>query len=457
MHTTKLYVGILLMAAFASCQKNDSAPPVIDEDVNLGGGTSISGTFINSFQQPAANLNTQQLDLHRAADVAFGDIFVTAPNEINPGLGPVFNQNSCENCHVANGKSPFPANSGELRGLLMRLSVPGSGIHGEPVPVPGFGGQLQTRAVFGKSPEGTLSWQTVEQIVQYLDGEEVSLRKINFSIDNPYETWPANVLLSPRIAPAVIGLGLLEAIDPSDILALADESDLNGDGISGKANMVWNVEQNQSQLGRFGWKAGQPTLKQQSAAAYNDDMGITNPYFPKESCTGQAQHDGQTDDPEIDESTLLAATFYAQSLGVPRRRNWDNPEVMMGKQLFSKIACADCHHPGFITGPHPEFDFLSFQIIYPYTDMLLHDMGADLADNRPDFLATGNEWRTPPLWGIGLVETVGGHSNFLHDGRARSLEEAILWHGGEAENSREEFKKLNKQDRLALIRFLESL
>lgn len=445
-----------ILVGWLGCKPDETVLPE-DEDINLGGETSVSGAYINIFQQPAANLNAAEADLHRHSDRAFGDIFVTAPSITHSGLGPVFNQNSCESCHIANGKSPFPNNNTELRGLLLRISMPGVGMYGAPNPVPHFGGQLQTKAVFGKPAEATLTWQEVTEIKTYLDGESVALRRLDFGVANAYADFPNDALMSPRIAPAVIGLGLLEAISESDILALADPNDADADGISGKPNWVWDYAKQQTALGRFGWKAGQPTLLQQTAAAYNNDMGITSPYFPQESCYGQTQADPLADDPEIDENTLKMATFYPQSLAVPQRRNWDDAEVINGKALFIALKCASCHNPKFVTGASHEYAFLNNQTIFPYTDLLLHDMGEGLADNRPDFEATGSEWRTPPLWGIGLTQIVGGHSHFLHDGRARSLEEAIMWHGGEAEASREAFGKLSKAERNAVIKFLESL
>lgn len=448
---------IAVLIIFISSCKKDNNGLTEDADVNLGGETTTNVSFINTFQIPAPNLSATELDLHRAGDKAFADIFVTAPNIVNQGLGPIFNQNSCENCHVANGRSPFPSSTSDLRGLLFRLSVPGINIHNGPVAVPGFGGQLQNKATFGIQAEASITWQEIEDIQQYLDGEKYSLRHFVFAIENPYIALPSNVMVSPRIAPPIIGLGLLEAISEQDILSYADPNDTNGDGISGKANYVWNSKEQKMMLGRFGWKANEPSLLQQTADAYNNDMGITSPYNPIENFFDQSQYDKLADDPEIDQATLLAATFYTQSLAVPRRRNWEDSEVRNGKFLFSKLKCDACHRPGYTTAQHPEYPFLSNQSIFPYTDMLLHDMGDGLADNRPDYEATGNEWRTPPLWGIGLTKIVGGHTNFLHDGRARSLEEAILWHGGESENSKEAFRKLNKTDRAAVVRFLESL
>lgn len=450
-----LSFGIIIVIG---CQSKDEMIPQADEDLKLGGETSTSGSYIQGFQQPAANLSELELELHRKSDKAFGDIFVTAPSTINGGLGPIFNQNSCENCHVSNGRSPFPDDINDLRGLLIRLSIDGTGIYGEPKPVPNFGGQLQTKAIFGKNPEAKLAWNKIEEIKTFLDGEQIKLSKPMFTFNNPYVSMPPNILYSPRIAPPIIGLGLIEAIKESDLLANEDLNDADKDGISGKANRVWDNKNSAIKIGRFGWKAGQPSLLQQTAAAYNQDMGITNPYFKIESSYGQQQNDFSNDDPEIDELTLKSATFYPQSVAVPQRRNTTDPTVIYGKKLFLQIKCGTCHHPKYITGQHSEYAFLSNQIIFPYSDFLLHDMGDGLADNRQEFDANGKEWRTPPLWGVGLTKIVGGdNANYLHDGRANTLEEAIMWHGGESENSKESFRKLNKSDRNAIIKFLESL
>ncbi len=445
----------IIILAFTACEDTILTP--VDDDIKQGGATTVTGDFTTIFEQPAANLSGELIEAHRKSDLAFGDIFVTSPAIINYGLGPIFNQNSCESCHLSNGRSPFPTDQQQLKGLLLRISIPGTNQVGGPVPVPGFGTQLQTKSVFGIQREGELTWQEIRAIEEYIDGEEIELRHFKFTIENPYTEFPVNILISPRIAPPVIGLGLLEAIRESDILSNADPNDSDEDGISGKVNIVWNIETQSNAIGRFGWKASQPTLFQQTAAAYQNDMGVTNPLLTSEHCEGQVQCDSITDDPEIDMATLMSAVFYPQSLAVPSRRNYESSSVRNGKELFYQIGCTDCHKPSYTTGEHPEHSFLSHQIIFPYTDLLLHDMGEGLADNRPDFLANGNEWRTPPLWGIGLTYTVGGHQNFLHDGRARSLEEAIMWHGGEGQQSKEEFRKLSEEERGELIAFLESL
>ena len=444
---------LFLLTGLISC--HDEGPPV-DDDIASGGNTTVYGSYISIFQQPANNITGADLNLHRAADVAFGSQFVTSPALINAGLGPLFNQNSCESCHLSNGRSPFPYSSNDLEGFLIRLSVPGEGDHGEPLGAPGYGGQLQTKAVFGKTAEALVTWQEEGIIELYADGKSVHLVKPIFHLENTYTIMGSDVMISPRMATPIIGLGLLEAIEANDLLALADPDDVNGDGISGRPNMVWDVVKQQISIGRFGWKAGNPTLLQQTAGAYKEDMGITNPLFPLESSLGQSQGDSLVDDPEINLEILRTTAFYTQSLAVPGRRNSDDPQVKKGKELFSTLNCSGCHHKSYLTGIN-EFKFLSFQKIFPYTDLLLHDMGEGLADHRPEFQADGREWRTAPLWGVGLTHVVGAHTRFLHDGRARSIEEAIMWHGGEAQQSRDDFKSLTEADRKALISFLESL
>ena len=269
-----------------------------------------------------------------------------------------------------------------------------------------------------------------------------------------------DVMMSPRIAPHMVGLGLLEALAEDTILSAADPDDADEDGISGRPNWVFDVRLGDLALGRFGWKANQPSVEQQNAGAFLGDLGITSELFGNESCTSvqtdcASSASGGT--PELDESKLHNIAFYARTLAVPARRGVGDPEVLAGRELFHEAGCAGCHVPSMKTGEldgHPE---LEHQVIWPYSDLLLHDMGAELEDRRPDFEASGAEWRTPPLWGIGLVESVNKHTYFLHVGRARGFAEAILWHGGEAEDAREAYRTMNKDERAALLRFLESL
>ena len=458
----RLRFGLLTLAAavaLSACSKSEIdaiEPAPAADDVNAGGAATVFSAGSNAYSLPAPNLRGAAAAQHLLGDAAFERRFVTAD-----GLGPLFINGNCTACHVRDGRGTAPLAPTDPVQMLFRLSLPGQDPHGGPLPVPGFGDQLQNRAIVGTAPEGQLSIRYVEQLRTLADGATVALRQPSYAIDAPYLPVPAGVLLSPRVAPPVFGLGLLEAVAEADVLALADETDANGDGISGRPNYVWDVAAQAPRLGRFGWKANQPSLRQQTAAAYNGDMGITTRLFALEPAAGQTQAGNQPPNAapfDLPEAELANATFYVQTLGVPARRDVTNDLVKAGKALFVSAQCAGCHVPRLRTSPAaglpPE---TANQTIYPYTDLLLHDLGPGLADDRPDFRATGREWRTPPLWGIGLSEVVNGHSTFLHDGRARSLTEAILWHGGEAQPAAEAVSRMSAADRARLLAFLKSL
>jgi CxxC motif-containing protein (DUF1111 family) len=434
--------------------------PLKEENYNewfSGGSQTVFEKGAGAYGTMFPNLTQEREAVHEIGDMAFSSTFVTAPATINPGLGPIFNNVSCTSCHINDGRGKPPGNNEQISSLLIRLSIPGTDAHGGPNPAPGFGGQLQQRAVFGVKPEAFVKIDYAEQQYQFTDGEGYSLRFPTYTLQDPYIDLPAGLMISPRVAPPVFGLGLLEAVDEAEIIALADPADRNGDGISGKANYGWSVLKGKRMLGRFGWKAANPSLIQQSAGAYNEDMGITSFVFPKESSSGQEQYDGLDDEYEVSDSLLNAVAFYVRSLAVPARRNANDAQVLAGKMIFKAAKCSACHVPRLQTATNVAFPEISNQTIFPYTDLLVHDMGDDLADNRPDFDADGHEWRTSPLWGIGLTQVVNGHQNFLHDGRARTLMEAVMWHGGEAEASRNYVKNLSKTDRESLIKFIESL
>ena len=455
-----LSVPILLSACDSESPVAVESTPVFSTSEFSGGETTVFDASSHAFSIPAPNLSTAALAKHLEGDVEFEAVFVTAPAVVNPGLGPIYNNVSCINCHSRDGRGRPPGVDEGLVSLLFRLSLPKAedSVTGKPpTPVPGFGTQLNNRAIVEANPEGKVKIEYTEQTLTTADGTRVHLRHPNYTLTETYQPLPENVEVSPRVAPAVFGLGLLEAIPENAILAYADEADIDGDGISGKLNYVWDVVEKRYALGRFGWKANQPTLLQQVAAAYNDDMGITTSLFSVENSAGQSQLTEHSVTPEVSDEILEVVTFYVQTLAVPARRDVDDPQVKQGEQLFAKAQCASCHVPTLRTGVLAGVPSVSNQTIHPYTDLLLHDMGPDLADNRPDFHASGSEWRTPPLWGIGLVQRVNGHTNFLHDGRARNLMEAILWHGGEAEASRQAVEQMSKAERDALIAFLESL
>lgn len=460
------FVSTLILSLLIGCdgdQTTDvitSSTPVESTSALSGGDTTIFSESSHAFSTPAPNLSADALEKHLDGDLEFEAVFVTAPAEVNPGLGPIYNNITCINCHVRDGRGKPPAVDEKFVSMLFRLSLPNTenaDTGKSPIPVPGYGTQLNNRAIYGTPSEGTVKIEYSEQTLTTADGTRIHLRYPDYTITDTYKPIPDNVEVSPRVAPVVFGLGLLEAIPEETILSYADEADVNGDGISGKPNYVWDVVEKRYKLGRFGWKANQPNLLQQVASAYHDDMGLTTSLFPLENSHGQIQLRENLTSPEVSDEILDVVTFYVQTLAVPARRNVNDPQVMHGEQLFAQAQCANCHIPTLRTGVLPGVPSVSNQTIHAFTDMLLHDMGPDLADNRPDFHASGSEWRTPPLWGIGLVQTVNGHTNFLHDGRARDLMEAILWHGGEAEKSRQMTMQMTNAERDALIAFLESL
>ncbi|WP_060874130.1 di-heme oxidoreductase family protein [Myroides odoratus] len=452
---------LLISSFFISCSSDDATPyeelPSLLDRQLAGGDTTVFINTSNAYGTPAPNLSAADLALHLTGDLTFESVYVTPPNKVNGGLGPIFNNSSCISCHPKDGRAPFPTNLNARSGFFMRVSLPGSTEHGGPVPVPGFGLQIQNQAVFGVEPEAQFQ-VTYSTIVEELaDGTKITLRKPQYSLVESYIPIPANILLSPRIGSPVFGLGLLEAIPEEDILAQIDANDANQDGIYGKANYVYDVISKQTKLGRFGWKANTASLLEQCAAAFNNDMGITNYVFPYETGYGQTNgDDGLNAGIEVSNALVNAVTFYTQTLAVPASRFHDNQNVRNGARIFEEIDCAKCHVPKQKTGPSP-IKALAYQTIYPYTDLLLHDMGEGLADNRPDFLANGREWKTRPLWGIGFQYLVNGHTQFLHDGRAANLTEAILWHGGEAQRAKDKFKQLSTKEREDLLAFLNSL
>jgi len=438
--------------------------PVPDPGEELSGGdTTVFDESREAFARPARNLDSEGRETFALGDHLFNRSWVTAPAsaEGNDGLGPLYSATNCSACHFKDGRGSPPIEGNDFKGLLLRLSIPGEAPDGGPLGDPVYGGQLNHLAILGVEPEGAPLVSYEEVPGAYEDGESYSLRQPSYTIEAPaYGPLPADLLVSPRVAPMMIGLGLLEALPEETILSLADPDDSDGDGISGRANYVPDVLSGQKVIGRFGWKANQPSVLQQNAGAFLGDIGITSSLFPDQNCS-EAQatcvESISGGSPELDESKLTNITFYAHTLAVPARRNVDDPTVLHGRDLFRKAGCASCHAYGLTTGDAPDHPELSGQVIWPYTDLLLHDMGEALADNRPDYEADGKEWRTPPLWGIGLIESVNKHTFLLHDGRARGFAEAILWHGGEAEASREAFRSMNKSERDALLAFLESL
>jgi CxxC motif-containing protein (DUF1111 family) len=458
----------------------DFAAPEPFEGLPAGAATVRTRTNADAFSQASANISfDRELDF-KVGNGLFRKLWVAAPSSTlaSDGLGPLYNARGCQNCHLKDGRGhPPPEGSEGAVGMFLRISIPAetegpmAEIEGylATLPDPTYGGQLQDFGTPGHRAEYRLDITYEEIEVPLSGGESASLRRPTYrAADLAYGPLHAQARLSPRLAPQMIGLGLLEAVPAADILTRADPDDADGDGISGRANVVWSREFGRPMLGRFGHKAGVATIREQAAAAFAGDIGISSSIFPDpwgdcmaaQAACRAAPHgdDAARDGLEIDDTGLDLVTFYSRNLAVPARRDEGDAEVLRGKRAFYEAGCISCHTPKHVTNrlgeAQPE---QSFQLIWPYTDLLLHDMGEGLADHRPEARATGTEWRTAPLWGIGLTAQVNGHDNFLHDGRARTLLEAILWHGGEAQASRDRVVELPKSDRDALIRYLESL
>lgn len=465
------------------------APTFDSAENNPGGETSVSPRPFASFQLPAANIDDQLKPAFHAGKALANQPWVKAPTitTTRDGLGPIYNARTCLSCHVKGGKGSIPENNrSPISSTLIRLSKPGidkkllqtEGV----IPHPIYGDQIQGQSIslahqlrhsqnpgtlkHDVAPEAYVYIHWTSRIFTYPDQHRVELRKprIEFS-QLGYGPLGDDTLYSIRVAPAIHGMGLLALISEQDLQALSDSNDDNNDGISGRLNKVWDVEKQATVSGRFGLKANKPTLNMIIAGAFKNDLGISNPLFPNQPCsaqqptcnrimTGNTKAHGNV---ELSAELLTLVTHFNRDLAPVIRRNSNNKTVKNGRALFYRTGCNQCHQPRFKTQKSEHTPHLSDQIIWPYSDLLLHDMGPDLADGRPDFLATGNEWRTAPLWGVGLLKQLSGSQTLLHDGRARSVEEAILWHGGEASSAKARFIQLIKSEREALIEFVNSL
>lgn len=447
----------LFIAGSTGCGGEADHPVAVrapDFLVERTGGTTAAREFRGRpFNQSARSLNNSEFARFGRGALTF-DAHLTADG----GLGPVFNEDSCLSCHL-DGETEVDREPGRPGpGLLLRLSVPGATATGAPLGEPTYGGQLQDRALAGATREGLIDIAWTEVSGRYPDGTRYSLRRPTYSVGSPTAgpVSPA-VLLSARIAPPMTGMGLLEAIPEAKIVAAADPDDVNTDGISGRTNRVWDDTLGAGVLGRFGWKAGQPTVRQQTVGAMANDMGFTTPDQP-DPCHGQGSACSlpAQSAPEMSATDLADQVFYNRTIAVPIARRVDDPSVARGANTFVDLGCAACHTTTWTTG-HDEVVGLSDQTIHPFTDLLLHDMGDGLADGRPEFEATGREWRTAPLWGLGRRKEVTGFDSLLHDGRARGPEEAILWHGGEATAAKTAFVGAPRSARQDLLAFLGAL
>jgi CxxC motif-containing protein (DUF1111 family) len=448
---------LVLTLTLLGCRKHSAMPHATES----GGSATVADATRDAFGQPSGWLT----EAHRRAFFVGNSFFnlnwLAAPASVvdRDGLGPLFNARSCSACHFKDGRSRPPDLGAPMSTMLLRVSVPGP--HGAPVGDPVYGDQIQGSALPGVPPEAEVYVDYTEVAGAFDDGERYSLRKPRYRLEHlGYGAVSPGLLVSPRVAPALVGLGLLEAVPEALLERLADPDDRDHDGISGRQNRVPDVLRGTLVPGRFGWKAEQPSVVQQSSAAFVADLGITSSLFPAENHTPNEEAcrdlpNGGT--PELGPDILAAIGIYARALAVPARRNVDDPLVSRGEDLFGELGCAGCHVPTLRTAPLADIPELPAEDIHPYTDLLLHDLGAGLADERPAFEADGREWRTPPLWGMGLVKKVNAHEFLLHDGRARNAMEAVLWHDGEAASARARFTALPRAERQALLAFLASL
>ena len=433
------------------------------------------------YRQPVAGLTAKQMQVFLHGERVFTNFWMAVNNPVIPlvwdlsqpgpaggewGLGPMFLATNCAACHLNAGRGRALDNSSSLAVQhVLRISLPGEGPHGSPKPDPHYGTDIQMfDTITRKDPEARAG--EAEVYIDWLvkdftfpDGETLALRQPKVRIEKlNFGPLADGVMMSLRNSQAMVGMGYLEAIAEKDILQVAQQQ--KAQGLNGRPNYVRDDINKKQAMGRFGWKANQPSIRQQIAAAFSADIGVTSSLYPLTECT-PVQHEClaaiKAPKPELRPELWDALTFWTQALAVPERRDTHKPEVQRGEALFTSSGCAMCHVPEWRTGKYAAVPSISNQRIRPYTDLLLHDMGPDLADGRPDFKAGGNDWRTPPLWGIGLSKQVSGSTSFLHDGRARNLLEAVVWHGGEAKASRDKFTALPAEQRKDLITFLESL
>jgi CxxC motif-containing protein (DUF1111 family) len=499
----------LLIIAIIACGggNNTAIDTIIDEEFDndsdtehlAGGEATVPVTKTSAFSAKSFNMS----NVDRKISFENGNHFFEQPwvqgsqsTESRDGVGPYFNSTACQSCHINDGRghAAFVTPNGVDRGddfasMILKVSqsivslseqsdIEASYIANVPDSV--VGGQLQHRAVDGVANEAYLEVSYTEVIKTFDDGYTVTLRKPKWHLTSKFSSFDEGVVFSARVAPPMIGLGLLALINEQDIYNQQDENDTDGDGISGKANQVWSLSEEGVALGRFGWKAGAPNLEEQTANAFFNDMGLTSKFHTVDDCSfgmadclsapnGTATLDPAEPDPyEVVDSTLALVAFYSNHLGVPRRRDAYSDQVKRGKDIFFQAGCESCHTQSYVTGVDELQPELSNQTIFPYTDLLLHDMGAALADfdeaNNPvsgdvkvEFKASAREWRTPPLWGIGLTKEVDSDATFLHDGRAITIMEAVLWHGGEAEEAKALVLQLSDAERLDFLAFLNDL
>ncbi len=458
---------VLTTGLFAVSSNNDGT---LQEKLDKKYITNASCKML--FSKPLGGLTNKEQDTFMLGKSFFRIPWVEAPaaTTARDGLGPLFNSNTCVHCHPHNGQARMKNENGDIaRGYVTRLSIPSNNSYEHKelikyagfVPEPMYGAQISVNGSKDVPFEAKPIVQYQNKYITYKDGQTVVLSKpvhgINTQLEElGYGDMHKEISITNRMGQALVGLGLLDALTDEQILVNQDIEDKNGDGISGKANIVYSPKHKDFRVGRFTWKASAPSVLHQSAGAASNDMSLTTSLFPKENCTkfqveclkaprGDVNRQGG-EEFDLTDQRLEAIAFYLTSLKVPKSTITQKD----GEKLFDEIGCIKCHIPSFTLENGYKFK--------PFTDMLLHDMGEDLSDGRTEFLASPNEWRTAPLWNVGKYKiALQEEPNLLHDGRAKTIEEAILWHGGEAQKTKEQFMNLNEQQREQLIKYVEEL
>ena len=454
--TVLIFLLLLLILLFISNNNTSSQEysPIMDAEISVNKETR------ESFASPIPALSLSKMRQFTGGRHLFRRSWTPAPSSVKSldGLGPVFNRVSCSGCHVKDGRGRPPKDGAKFKSMIIKLSL---NKDNSILPDPNYGFQLNDKSILGVPYEGKAKIQFSNKTVYFEDKSKAELAVPSYTFHSlSFGPFNPETKYSGRVAPAVFGLGLIEAIKEEDIIKNEDTLDIDNDNITGRANYIMDVPSKKTVLGRFGWKGTRGTLLHHITGAAFEDMGLTSSFFPKQNCTNiqkicSEQIDGGIQ--EISEKQINMLQLYMQTLAVPRQRNADNKEVIQGNKLFKNIGCEKCHISTYKTGKHKTHIELSNRVIKPYSDFLLHDMGPGLDDGVKEGDAKSYEWQTPPLWGIGLVQIVNKHTRFLHDGRARSIEEAILWHEGESLSSKEKYLSLNAKERSKVLKFLNSL
>lgn len=464
---SKRFVAVLLAALAVQCAVTGAwaDAPTTDpaQAITMGGALTHYDRSRDAYSRPAPGLSSIELRRFGLGNRVFNTRWVEAPASVSgfDGLGPIFNRDSCSGCHLRDGRGSPPDSGQTERKDTFVVKVAATHRRTQRLVANTFGPQLNTAAIAGVAPEGRAVVRYREISGRYADKSAFSLRQPVVELRDTSFAVDRRMRLHVRVAPAVFGLGLIEAVPADAIIAYADPGDANRDGISGRVNWVTAPGDTTARVGRFGWKARVARLVDQSVDAAIEDIGLTSSVHPQQNCTAaevSCANIGSGDEVELSAPLLTALVGYLQSLGVPARASTQAPQRRAdGFRLFKQLKCDGCHRPMLITGDEHPVALLRNQTIFPYSDFLLHDMGADMAGAANDGDAAASEWRTQPLWGLSLLETVNGHILLLHDGRARSVSEAILWHGGEGTAAREAFRRASSEERLVLSEFVMSL